>query len=90
MRWAHPAHRHTLSLEMATSVSAARSQSVGNSNTRRRRSSPRPWALVTLTQSPSLGRWLPQEPKPQSLAHLHGVNVNREYAELFQVYRAVT
>ena len=73
---------------MATSVPAARSQSVGNSNTLRRRS-PRPWALVTVTQSPSLGRWLPEEPMPQNLACLHGVNVNREYAEVFQVYRVV-
>ena len=73
---------------MATSVSAARSQSAGNSNTLRRRS-PRPWALVTVTQSPSLGRWRPEEPMPQNLAGLHGVNVNREYAEVFQVYRVV-
>ncbi len=26
----------------------------------------------------------------RSLARLHGVNVNREYAECFQVYRIVT
>jgi len=26
---------------------------------------------------------------PQNLARLHGVNVNREYAEVFQVYRVV-
>jgi hypothetical protein len=42
-----------------------------------------------VTQSPSLGRWRPEEPMPQNLAGLHGVNVNREYAEVFQVYRVV-
>ena len=73
---------------MAMSVSAARSQSAGNSTTLRRRA-PRPRALVTVTQSPSLGRWRPEEPIPQNLAGLHGVNVNREYAEVFQVYRVV-
>jgi len=26
---------------------------------------------------------------PQNLAGLHGVNVNREYAEVFQVYRVI-
>jgi len=36
----------------------------------------------------SLGRWPPQEPMPQNLTG-HGVIVNREYAEVFQVYRVV-
>jgi hypothetical protein len=34
-------------------------------------------------------RWLPEEPMLQDLARLHGVNVNREYAEVFQVYSVV-
>jgi len=42
-----------------------------------------------VTQSPSLGRWRPEEPIPQNLTGLHGVNVNREYAEVFQVDRVV-
>jgi hypothetical protein len=73
---------------MVTSLPAARSQSVGSSNT--------PSAEIASSAGPrhrdvvpSLGRWLPEGPMPQNLARVHGVNVNCEHAEVFQQYRVV-